>query len=89
MSPGKRLVYLTILEDDLNYKLEQKQKKNDKLIVSGSEKGITWLKKKKQKLIQYNINISGWRNPSYDFEKLYSMLEIVHGDAPGKKEKNP
>lgn len=86
MSPGKRLMYLTILEDDLNYKLEQKQKKNDKLIVSGSEKGITRLKKK---LIQYNMNISGWRNPSYDFEKLYSMLEIVHGDAPGKKEKNP
>ena len=79
-------MYLTILEDDLNYKLEQKQKKNDKLIVSGSEKGITRLKKK---LIQYNMNISGWRNPSYDFEKLYSMLEIVHGDAPGKKEKNP
>ena len=49
MSPGKRLVYLTILEDDLNYKLEQKQKKNDKLIVSGSEKGISWIKKKEKK----------------------------------------
>ena len=46
MSPGKRLMYLTILEDDLNYKLEQKLKKADKLIVSGSEKGISWIKKK-------------------------------------------
>ena len=35
--------------------------------------------------MKYNINISGWRNPSYDFKKLYSMLQIVQGDAPGKK----
>ena len=42
-------MYLTILEDDLNYKLEQKLKKADKLIVSGSEKGISWIKKKKKK----------------------------------------
>ena len=49
-------MYLTILEDDLNYKLEQKLKKADKLIVSGSEKGISWIKKKKEKklnVIQY------------------------------------
>ena len=49
MSPGKRLMYLTLLEDDLNYKLEQKLKKADKLIVSGSEKGISKKKKKKKK----------------------------------------
>ena len=50
-------MYLTILEDDLNYKLEQKLKKADKLIVSGSEKGISWIKKKKKEkklnVIQY------------------------------------
>ena len=41
MSPGKRLVYLTVLEDDLNFKLEQKQEKTNQLLVSGSTKGIT------------------------------------------------
>ena len=47
-------MYLTILEDDLNYKLEQKLKKADKLIVSGSEKGISWIKKKKEKKTECN-----------------------------------
>ena len=41
MSPGKRLVYLTVLEDDLNFKLEQKQEKTNQLLFSGSTKGIT------------------------------------------------
>ena len=33
------MIYLTILEDDLNYRLEKEQESNDQLLVSGSSKG--------------------------------------------------
>ena len=39
MTPGKRLVFFTILQDELNHRRENEQRKQGSLKVSGSELG--------------------------------------------------
>ena len=39
MTPGKRLVFFTVLQDELNHRKETEQRKQGNLKVSGSELG--------------------------------------------------
>ena len=76
MTWAKRLSFLLMLTDHLNYALEKKMEQSGKLTACGYAKGKNYFYVK-----DFLLNYSGWRDPLFDYKKLYEDLVLFKGDV--------